>query len=314
VSIPLARRSFALLIAAHRVCAPGKKTLRKREFPVRATELERCAVPQAEMQVKTTHQIRVIRTGQLEALIIDLAAQRGGGKLHVAQYVVAPGREKGIIATIVPEIEHNRAHSRSLDTGGRRGLIVERGEKLIVVTHADIRVDGPKKPSRAEAAAIFLTDKGDFLAPQSGRVKKHIHVFAEHFRHRVEKVGAAGLERLNRPQPRLVRQAERVFLVEFKTAAQQFVTAVTEQQTEIERLALLDLIDHAPRLVVHRFVANADRIESAEPCQPIPAMLHLDTIQVVARFKLDPAFEYELSGPFVAFKSDFAQSDFPPRL
>src|SRR2546426_581376 len=33
VSIHVARRSFALLIAAHRVFAPGKKTLRKREFP-----------------------------------------------------------------------------------------------------------------------------------------------------------------------------------------------------------------------------------------------------------------------------------------
>ena len=50
ISIRVARRSFALLIAAHRVFATGKKTLRKREFPVRATELERRAMPQAEMQ------------------------------------------------------------------------------------------------------------------------------------------------------------------------------------------------------------------------------------------------------------------------
>src|SRR2546427_2234175 len=54
VSIRVMRRSFALLVAAHQVFATGKKTLRKREFPVRTTELERCAMPQAEVQEKAT--------------------------------------------------------------------------------------------------------------------------------------------------------------------------------------------------------------------------------------------------------------------
>ena len=110
-----------------------------------------------------------------------------------------------------------------------------------------------------------------------------------------------------------MRQAERVFVVEFKTAAQQFVTAVTEQQTEIECLALLDFIDHITRLVVHRFITNTDRIERAEPCQPIPAVLHLDAVQVFGRFQFDPAFEHGPFGPLVAFKSNLAQSDFRPR-
>src|SRR5205814_5905468 len=145
VSIRVARRSFALLVAAHGVFATGKKTLRKREFPVRAAEMERRAMSQAEMQEKSTDQIRVVGTSQLEALIIDIATQRGGGELDVAQQVVASGREQGIIAFVVPEIENNRAYSRLLHTRDRRGLIFERGQKLVVVTQTDIRVDGPKK-------------------------------------------------------------------------------------------------------------------------------------------------------------------------
>src|SRR5436190_7381958 len=141
VSIRVARRSFALLIAAHRVFATGKKTLRKREFPVRAAEMERRAMSQAEMQEKSTDQIRVVGASQLEALIIDLATQRGGGELDVAQQVVASGREQGVIAFVVPEIENNRAYSRLLHTRDRRGLIFERGQKLVVVTQTDIRVD-----------------------------------------------------------------------------------------------------------------------------------------------------------------------------
>src|SRR5207244_454212 len=132
---------------------------------VRTTELERCAMPQAEVQEKATDQIRVIRTGHLEALIIDLASQRGGGKLDVAQQVVTSGWEKGIIATVVHEIEHNRPHARSLDTRRHCCLIFERGQKLVIVTHADVRVDGSEKPSRAHAATVFLADKGDFLPP-----------------------------------------------------------------------------------------------------------------------------------------------------
>src|SRR5262249_4267485 len=131
----------------------------------------------------------------------------------------------------------------------------------------------------------------------------------EHLRQGVEKVCAGGLERLDGSQPRLVRQAERVFVVEFESAAQPFVTAVTEQQAEIERLAFPDLVAYIARLVVHRVIAHADRIKSAETRQAIPAMLDLDAVQRFGRLQFDPAFKHGRFGPPIAFKTHFAQVD-----
>ena len=253
-------------------------------------------------------------SGQFDTLVIHLAAEGSGGQLDIGQQIIARSREQRVIAAVVPEIEHHSTHSGPLDSSGRRRPVVERGQELVVVTHADIGVDGTKESSRADATAVFLADKGNLLAPQSGRIQEHIHVFAEQFRHGVEKVGAAGFERLDCPQPGLMRQTKRVFLIEFKTAAQQFITAVAKQKTEIERLALLDLVGHIARGVVHGFVSDAHGLECPEPREPVAAVLHLNPVQIFGCLQLHAAFQ---DGPFrppVACKSNLAQLDFRPRL
>ena len=151
-------------------------------------------MPQAEMKKESADQVHVTGPGQFDALIIHLATQGSRGHLESAQQIVAPGRQKGVVATVVPEVQHDRPHARSFDSGGRQRLVVQRVQILVVVSNADIRVDGPEKSARADAAAVFLANKGNLLAPQPGRIEKHIHVLAEHLRDRVEKVGAAGFE------------------------------------------------------------------------------------------------------------------------
>ena len=107
-------------------------------------------------------------------------------------------------------------------------------------------------------------------------------------------------------------QTERVLVLQFEAAAEQFVTAVAEQKTEIERLALLDLIHHIARCFVHRLVSHVHRIKRAEPRQLIAAALHLDSIQVCAGLELDPAFQHRRPSALVAFKEDFPQLDLRP--
>src|SRR6266566_9951888 len=100
-----------------------------------------------------------------------------------------------------------------------------------------------------------------------------------------------------------------VVLLDFKPAAKQFVTAVTEKQADIELFAFLHPIQYVAGVVIDGRIFQIHSVKDAKLREAEAAFFNFDAIQKFAAFHADPSREQRVSRLFLSFKLNFSDMD-----
>src|SRR5678816_1447470 len=140
------------------------------------------------MEETSTPQGLMIGTAEFDALVIDFPAQGRRCNLSGGEQLESFAREQRIVTTVMFDVEHPGRYSSFFESDNFSRLRFACVQNLVGVAQTHVAIDGANEPLGAHGAAVFLADKGNFLAPQARRIKKQVRVFLEQVRHRVEKV------------------------------------------------------------------------------------------------------------------------------
>ncbi len=100
----------------------------------------------------------------------------------------------------------------------------------------------------------------------------------------------------------MVGESPNVEFLQFKTTAQQFVTAEAEKQAEIDCLAFLNGINRIAGVVTRGFIAEIHGIKDAELREPIAAFLDLHAIEHASFLHPHPPLQDGIPGSLLPFE------------
>ncbi len=255
----------------------------------------------------------MVTPADFQTLIIHLPAKRARRRFQVRKNRVSFFRINRIVPPVPLQIQPNSRHDRPIQSILLDQIVILRFQQLIRVPQTRLRIDPVQIRLQTNRPSILHPVEIRLLPQQTEQLAVAMNILPKNLRHRVPIIPGRRTHRLHQLQPRSMRPPKNIELLHLDSRPQHLVTPVPEKQIHIHLLAFPQVVNHVPRLLVHRLQFRIHPIKNPQPRQPRPSAVHLYPVQRIPAAEIDPSPQNRFPRFLLAPKNNLPHLDIRPR-